>query len=109
MKNPLNALEEQLMTIEDLETADKLKSHRFSMGESDCDICNTQIAGRHLIDGLLRNTNNMWATMCPQCYSVKGSGFGEGKGQLYSKTDEGKWLMTSGFTAYHLSEIEEYL
>jgi hypothetical protein len=35
--------------------------------------------------------------MCPKCHQSGGSGFGDGKGQLYTKMEKGKWLMTYGF------------
>jgi hypothetical protein len=106
---PVNEIEEQLMTMEDLEIAAKVKCYLNSLGNKvdyQCDLCESKIVGRHLIDGKLRYSD-MWAIMCPTCFSTKGSWFGIGVGQLYSKTDKDKWLLTCGFTADQLSDNED--
>jgi mono/diheme cytochrome c family protein len=45
--------------------------------------------------------------MCAACHQAKGSGFGEGKGQLYTRLTNGQFLQTYGFTSYQLDEIIE--
>jgi hypothetical protein len=107
MKNPVNALEEQLMKEEDLATAEKVGSYGFRFStEIHCDECNEEIVGRHVIDCKMRHSD-MWANMCPTCWTTKGSrSFGEGEGQLYSRTDDNKWLLTAGFCSWHLEDIE---
>ncbi len=107
MKKPQNKIEEKLLQIENLLLANQVQSYRFAIGESQCDICDKEIVGRHLFDALLPNTNNTWATMCSSCAFKKGTRLGEGKGQLYSKNSEGRWLLTAGFTAYDLESVHQ--
>lgn len=37
-----------------------------------------------------------WANLCQTCYVRYGTGLGTGKGQRYSKQDNGQWVKTGG-------------
>jgi hypothetical protein len=103
-KSPNNAIEEHLMTVEELSLAMRINCYWDETSVAKdyfCDLCNSKIIGRHLIDSKLCDSNT-WALMCPTCHTLKGSGFGEGKGQLYTRTVDNKWLLTQGFTLYQL-------
>ena len=52
-------------------------------------------------------TYTEFALMCPKCHQAKGSGFGDGKGQLYTKIEQCKWLMTYGFPKDEEDEDED--
>ncbi len=94
-KEPQNAIEKKLMAQENFEVATKLGRY-WHEDKTTCDICKIKITGRHMIDGKLHGVAE-FALMCPKCHQAKGSGFGDGKGQLYTKIEQGKWLMTYGF------------
>lgn len=94
-KEPQNAIEKKLMAQENFEVATKLGRY-WHEDKTTCDICKVKITGRHMIDGKLHGVAE-FALMCPKCHQAKGSGFGDGKGQLYTKIEQGKWLMTYGF------------
>ena len=46
------------------------------------------------IDGKTRM--GPWALMVPVSFRLKGVGLGEGRGQLYKKQEDGKWLKIEG-------------
>jgi hypothetical protein len=94
-KEPQNAMEKKLMAQENFEVAAK-KERYWHEDTTNCDICKTRISGRHMIDGK-RSGSFEFALMCPKCHQSGGSGFGDGKGQLYTKMEKGKWLMTYVF------------
>jgi hypothetical protein len=58
-----------------------------------CQICNREIKGV-FVDG---STNSgPWGLMDPACHKTYGMGFGIGKGQEYTKQENGQWLKTKG-------------
>jgi hypothetical protein len=54
-----------------------------------CNICRERI---HLIfiDGA--TVAGTWMILCPGCHAAFGCGTGAGKGQLYVKQPDGKWM-----------------
>lgn len=101
-------IEKYLRTKEDLILANKIKCYWISFNnvkEFFCDICESKITGRHFIDGKLANSME-WGLMCPKCHLMEGSGFGEGKGQLYTRTEDDRWLLTYGFTSDQIRDAE---
>ena len=62
-----------------------------------CDLCSKSIADEdYFIDGALEGSTK-WAYMCSECFLENGEGIGLGKGQIYKRQDDGKWLMVGGF------------
>ena len=59
-----------------------------------------------MIDGIRSNFFE-FALMCPKCHKNYGDGFGEGKGQLYTKLTNRSWLLTYGFTESQKMEADE--
>ena len=60
---------------------------------TDCDICGTPITNQ-FVDGA--TTTGPWGFMCPTCFPLYGRGLGLGKGQKYTKQDDGKYHKTGG-------------
>jgi cytochrome c553 len=58
-----------------------------------CDLCTTPITDT-FIDG--KTIMGPWANMCSTCHEDKGVGLGLGRGQLYGKQADGRWLKTKG-------------
>lgn len=58
-----------------------------------CDICEKEV-GKVMYDGM--TVHGPWANMCQLCFSRYGSGIGVGKGQRYTKQEDGRWLKTGG-------------
>ena len=104
-KLPQNAIEKRLLKKENWKTATLVECY-WHENECSCDFCKSKITGRHLIDGKVRDSYE-FGLMCPQCHSAKGEGFGEGKGQLYTRTKNNKWLLTLGFTSEQLQEFND--
>ncbi|GDX48172.1 MAG: hypothetical protein KJS45_09795 [Bacteroidetes bacterium] len=101
---PRNSRERQLKNKEDWNTATAIEQYWHDTN-CICDLCNSEITGRHMIDGLVYGTMYEFACMCATCHHAKGSGFGEGKGQLYTRLNDGQFILTYGFTSYQLEEI----
>jgi len=103
-KEPQDAFEKRLMKKENWKLANKVECY-WHENECSCDLCKKKITGRHLIDGKVGDSFE-FALMCPSCHSTKGNGFGEGKGQLFTRTKDKKWLLTFGFTSDQLMDDE---
>ena len=65
----------------------------MSPAPTECDIDQTPITNR-FVDGV--TIMGPWANMCPACHAKLGRGLGLGKGQEYTKQEDGKWLKTNG-------------
>ena len=102
---PQGELEKRLIKKENWKLANDINSY-WHEDSCKCDICKSTIGGRHMIDGKLANSFE-FALMCPRCHKERGSGFGEGKGQLYTKLINLKWLLTFGFTDHQLGKDDE--
>lgn len=51
------------------------------------------------VDGMISREhggNGAWAIMTPEAHSAVGTGLGTGRGQLYEKQPDGKWLKING-------------
>lgn len=70
----------------------KMKYWNGSKIES-CNLCEEPIDDC-FIDGRMRRGS--WAIMCLPCHALDGVGLGEGRGQLYRKQDDGKFLKVRG-------------
>ena len=58
-----------------------------------CEVCQQPIA-EQFIDGATKW--GPWGDMCPACHRRFGFGLGLGKGQLYTKQRDGRYLKTQG-------------
>ena len=58
-----------------------------------CDVC-TKPFGKMMYDAAMMN--GRWANMCQTCFNRHARGLGVGKGQRYSKQEDGRWLKTGG-------------
>jgi len=62
-----------------------------------CDVCGTALSERSFfVDGRLSERGE-WRDMCSQCFFVQGGRIGAGKGQLYQRQPDEKWLLVGGF------------
>lgn len=52
------------------------------------------IIGSNFVDG--KTNNGKWAIMSERSFTKFGIGLGTGKGQLYEKQVDGRWLKTGG-------------
>jgi len=59
----------------------------------ECDICNKPYKNM-MYDG--KTQFGGWANMCQPCFNRYGTGLGTGKGQRYTKQEDGRWLKTGG-------------
>lgn len=74
---------------------DKPEPKRYWTGDIDnCNICKLPIT-THFIDGRLTGYTT-WAIMCPKCFEDYGAGLGTGRGQLYKKQPDGKYMKIKG-------------
>ena len=103
---PKNAREKQLVKKENWKIATEIEQY-WHESKTTCDFCKKVITGRHMIDGLVKGTPFEFACMCATCHQARGSGFGEGKGQLYTRLTNGSFLMTFGFTPDQLEEFND--
>lgn len=60
---------------------------------TECDIGGEKIR-KSFVDG--RTKMGPWANMCLKCSREHGVGVGQGKGQLYQKQADNRWLKTQG-------------
>jgi len=51
------------------------------LGSKVCDFCKKDVSGSKFVDG--KTVYGPWAVMCMECYREKGSGIGQGLGQMY--------------------------
>lgn len=101
---PTNNREKLYKRKENWEAAEAVDNYWLS-GANTCEFCE-QPFGRHMIDGLVKGMGLRFALMCAPCHSFRGSGFGEGKGQLYTRLDDGRFIQTFGFTPVQLEMVE---
>lgn len=59
-------------------------------GNTTCQVCNVKDP-LFLVDGKLRD-GGQWAVMCIPCHNTYGIGLGTGKGQMYQKTTNSKYV-----------------
>ena len=102
-KQPVGAIEQRLMKKENWSMASSVDCY-WHEDECRCDLCGKKISGRHMIDGK-RGETYEFALMCPSCHRSEGGKFGDGIGQLYSRTSDKRWLLTFGFTDDQLAEF----
>jgi hypothetical protein len=62
-----------------------------------CDSCGVDLRERwFFVDGRVRGSGE-WRDMCSQCFFTTGARIGRGKGQLYQRKADGRWLLVGGF------------
>lgn len=88
--------DKELESIADIEEANLKQIYNYDSPEQ-CDLCSRSLVNeRFFIDGAIKGSA-MWANMCPECFSNQGQGIAWGKGQLYMRQEDDRWLMTAGF------------
>jgi hypothetical protein len=92
----LTEAEQKLATMGDQEEG--RRQGQFYANPSDvCDFCGCNLRERSFfVDGRLRGQIT-FASMCAECFLEKGDGVGWGKGQIYQRGSNGKWLLVAGF------------
>jgi hypothetical protein len=74
------------------------KKEKFWMGHKPkCDFCG--IDPMVFVDGKVKGISS-WAIMCPDCFNQFGVNLGVGKGQMYEKDKEGKFILIAGGSDY---------
>jgi hypothetical protein len=68
-----------------------------------CQVCDAPLASR-FVDG--RTMWGPWANMCCDCHARCGEGVGTGKGQLYEKQTDGRWLKITSDTEHAVDRAE---
>lgn len=58
-----------------------------------CDICRQRIENT-FVDGA--TMNGPWANMDLRCLRTHGRGLGRGRGQMYRRQEDGRWLKVEG-------------
>jgi hypothetical protein len=58
-------------------------------GPKVCQICDRPITDS-FVDG--KTQWDCWAFMCKDCWEMHGEGLGLGKGQIYGRQQDGRWL-----------------
>lgn len=62
-----------------------------------CDVCGAELSNRwFFVDGQVKESGE-WQDMCSQCFFSKSVTIGPGKGQLYQRQTDGRWLLVGGF------------
>lgn len=62
-----------------------------------CNLCGIDLTVRSFfVDGQVGHSGE-WRDMCSQCFFAKGAKIGWGKGQLYQRQPDGRWLLVGGF------------
>jgi hypothetical protein len=59
-----------------------------------CNLCNTPIT-TNFVDGKVAGYSS-WAIMCPECFRDFGIGLGMGRGQLYAKQSDERYMKIEG-------------
>lgn len=59
-----------------------------------CDLCQRPL-GNSFIDGAVKPQGS-WAILDLKCHRIHGVGLGTGKGQLFQRQADGRWLKTEG-------------
>lgn len=93
---PIDNTECELAANIDDETVNQMPPG-YAYGAVECDFCKRPAEQMGLfVDGVVRG-GFQWANMCANCFHSKGTGIGEGKGQLYAKQRNGTWRLVGGF------------
>ena len=103
----MNTVNTQLEALINRARAEREQEYCFD--ELDiCNLCAKPLAAEtFVIDGEVKGTPQLtipggatvgeWAYMCAACFSNHGVGVAWGRGQLYERSPDGKWLMVAGF------------
>lgn len=60
------------------------------------DKCNTCFGSFGSVMYDARTHGGQWGNLCQHCFRRFANGLGTGKGQMYAKQDDGRWLKTGG-------------
>ena len=82
-----------------VDLAEGEKRQTYWMGDiNECDKCGRSFTSETLmIDALMVPGTGTWGNVCTECATKAGAQIGWGKGQLYRKTEDDKWLLVAGF------------
>ena len=71
--------------------------HFYFSSPQRCNLCGIDLTERfYFVDGQVGDSGE-WRDMCSRCFFGKGAKIGWGKGQLYHRQPDGKWLLVAGF------------
>lgn len=91
-----DSYDQELESISDIKKANLKQIYNYDNPEQ-CDLCSRSLENeRFFVDGARRDSLQ-WANMCTECFSQQGQGIAWGKGQLYMRQEDDRWLMTAGF------------
>lgn len=74
--------------------ADPDKVYWIGPAPAKCDICGKPI-GNTFVDGKTL-PQNMWGMLDLACHRMHGVGLGTGRGQMYRRQENGRWLKVEG-------------
>lgn len=94
----LDETEAAISEYADFEQAGHAPEFHFSPPEK-CDSCGVDLRERwFFVDGRIRESGE-WRDMCSRCFFATGARIGWGKGQLYQRQADGRWLLVGGFAS----------
>ena len=92
----LDETEAAILEYADFEQAAHALEYHSSPPER-CDCCGADLSERwFFVDGRVRGSGE-WRDLCSQCFFTTGARIGWGKGQLYQRQADGRWLLVGGF------------
>jgi hypothetical protein len=92
----LDETEAAIAEYADFERAAHAPEFHFSP-PGKCDSCGVDLRQRwFFVDGRVRGSGE-WRDMCSHCFFTTGARIGCGKGQLYQRQADGRWLLVGGF------------
>lgn len=73
-----------------------MTQHWLGTLDENCQVCEQPYVEK-MYDAALRLRNRQtWANCCAGCFESFGKGLGTGRGQEYTKQEDGRWLKTGG-------------
>lgn len=60
-----------------------------------CDLCDQPLDGKKFVDGSTK-PQGTWGILDLRCHRIHGNGLGTGRGQLYERQDDGRYLKIEG-------------
>ena len=93
---PVDESEATLLKQADFKKARQNPQFYFSSPQK-CNLCGADLGTRSLfVDGQVGGSGE-WRDMCSQCFFANSAKVAWGKGQLYQRQSDGKWLLVGGF------------
>ena len=79
-----------------LEMAEQVLQFHFNPPPH-CGVCGVELNSRRFfVDGRV-SASGEWRDMCSRCFLANGAKLGPGKGQLFQRQTDGRWLLVGGF------------